>query len=133
MLPGSVPCGQGRGGQGRAIPGETGLGLAICTRLGYHTGIVSNGIAVLDALRRGVYTAVLVDCQMPEMDGYVATRAIRRLEQEGILLGAHRRTPIIATATSAMAGDHDRCLANGLDDYLTQPASAVALQATLQR
>jgi CheY-like chemotaxis protein len=102
-------------------------------RLGYASDIASNGLEAIDALRQGVYTAVLMDCQMPEMDGYAATRELRRLEQEGCLPGGHRRTPVIAMTASAMAGDRDHCLANGMDDYLTKPASATALRTTLYR
>jgi CheY-like chemotaxis protein len=74
-----------------------------------------------------------MDCQMPEMDGYAATRELRRLEQEGSLPGGRRRTPVIAMTASAMAGDREYCLANGMDDYLTKPASAAALRTTLYR
>jgi CheY-like chemotaxis protein len=74
-----------------------------------------------------------MDCQMPEMDGYAATRELRRLEDEGSLPGGHRRTPVIAMTASAMAGDREQCLASGMDDYLTKPASATALRTTLYR
>jgi signal transduction histidine kinase/HPt (histidine-containing phosphotransfer) domain-containing protein/DNA-binding NarL/FixJ family response regulator/HAMP domain-containing protein len=102
-------------------------------RLGYASEIAANGLEAIAAIRQTCYTAILMDCQMPEMDGYAATRELRRLEQEGSLPGGRRRTPVIAMTASAMAGDREFCLANGMDDYLTKPASATALRTTLYR
>ncbi|MFN8637635.1 MAG: ATP-binding protein [Chloroflexota bacterium] len=102
-------------------------------QLGYTADIAENGRDALAALRDTTYVAILMDCQMPEMDGYAATREIRRLEHEGTLPGGHRRTPIVAMTASAMAGDRDRCLAAGMDDYLTKPASTEALRTVLRR
>ena len=102
-------------------------------RLGYASDIAENGLEAIEALQRRTYTAILMDCQMPEMDGYAATRELRRLEQAGTLPGGHNRTPVIAMTASAMAGDREQCLASGMDDYLTKPASATALRSTLYR
>jgi signal transduction histidine kinase/CheY-like chemotaxis protein len=102
-------------------------------RLGYASEIAANGLEAIAAIKRTCFTAILMDCQMPEMDGYAATRELRRLEQEGSLPGGRRRTPVIAMTASAMAGDREYCLANGMDDYLTKPASAAALRTTLYR
>jgi CheY-like chemotaxis protein len=89
-------------------------------RLGYQPQIVGNGLACLEALRRDTYDLVLMDCQMPEMDGYEATERIRRGEA-----GAHYRDlRIIALTAAAMVGDRERCLEAGMSDYLTKPVQA---------
>ncbi|MES1168252.1 MAG: response regulator, partial [Oleiharenicola lentus] len=89
-------------------------------RLGYQPQIVGNGLACLEALRRDAYDLVLMDCQMPEMDGYEATGRIRRGDT-----GAHNRDlRIIALTAAAMAGDRERCLEAGMTDYLTKPLQA---------
>ena len=95
-------------------------------RLGYVATVVGDGIAALDALDRHPYDVVLMDCQMPRMDGYEATVEIRRRE------GDHR-TPIIAMTASAMASERDRCLAVGMDDHLPKPVRRDALEAALTR
>jgi len=102
-------------------------------RLGYTADIVCNGLQAVEAVQRGTYAAILMDCQMPEMDGYAATREIRRLESDGTIPMRRRPIPIIAMTASAMAGDRDRCLEAGMDDYLTKPASAAALRSVLRQ
>jgi CheY-like chemotaxis protein len=94
-------------------------------RLGYRAELAANGLEVLDAMGDGPYAAVLMDCQMPEMDGYEATETWRLREGPG------RRTPIVALTASAMEGDRERCLAAGMDDYLTKPVRLEALAAML--
>jgi PAS domain S-box-containing protein len=89
-------------------------------RLGYAPQIVGNGLACMEALRRDQYDLVLMDCQMPEMDGYEATTRIRRGEA-----GAQNRDlRIIALTAAAMVGDRERCIAAGMTDYLTKPLQA---------
>jgi CheY-like chemotaxis protein len=89
-------------------------------RLGYQPRIVGHGIACLEALGREAYDLVLMDCQMPEMDGYEATKRIRQGEA-----GEHNREiRIIALTAAAMVGDRDRCLQAGMNDYLTKPLQA---------
>ncbi len=89
-------------------------------RLGYQPQIVGHGLACIEALNRDCYDLVLMDCQMPEMDGYEATGRIRRGEA-----GEHHRSiRIIALTAAAMAGDRERCLEAGMDDYLTKPIQA---------
>jgi CheY-like chemotaxis protein len=96
-------------------------------RLGYRADVAGNGSEALHALDRVPYDAVLMDCQMPEMDGYEATREIRRAERDG------RHVPIIAMTASAMAGDRERCLAAGMDDYISKPVKLHIVAAVLER
>jgi|GEM_PF-1463314 PAS domain S-box len=96
-------------------------------KLGYEVAVAGNGIEALAEMDRADYDAVLMDCQMPEMDGYAATREVRRRE------GDARHTPIIAMTAAAMQGDREECLAAGMDDYLTKPIRADALAEMIER
>ena len=99
----------------------------IVNALGYGAEVVGNGRQAIEAVRLKRYAAVLMDCHMPDMDGYQATAAIRRLE------GDARHTPIIALTASALAEDRDRCLAAGMDDYIPKPFRIDRLMGTLSR
>ena len=103
------------------------VALAMLQELGCSAEIVENGRAAVEAVGRGAFNVVLMDCQMPEMDGYEATALIRASEQEGAL----RRTPIVALTANAMEGDRERCLASGFDEYLAKPYKLEQLQNLL--
>ena len=99
----------------------------ILSRLGYTTDVASNGREAVAAVAANEYAAVLMDCQMPEMDGYQATVEIRK---QG---GRFRRLPIIAMTAAAMEGDRERALAAGMNDYVTKPVDPNELGAALER
>jgi PAS domain S-box-containing protein len=103
------------------------VAVKILERLGYRVEVADNGQEAVDACARTGYDALLMDCQMPIMDGFVATAKIR--EQEG----EKRRTPIVAMTASAMAGDRERCLAAGMDDYVSKPISPESISEVLRR
>jgi two-component system sensor histidine kinase/response regulator len=91
------------------------VAVGILEHLGYSAEVAGNGLEALTAMERTTFDAVLMDCQMPEMDGYAATAEIRRRE------GSTRHTPVIAMTASATAGDRERCLEAGMDDYVPKP------------
>ena len=89
----------------------------------------NDGVEAMEALRAEQFDVVLMDCQMPRMDGYEATEAIREREQNQGLM----RTPVIAMTANAMAGDRERCLAVGMDDYLSKPVKPAQLENMLRQ
>jgi two-component system sensor histidine kinase/response regulator len=91
------------------------LAVALLQRVGYSVDVVENGLAAVERVQQGCYGVVLMDVQMPEMDGLEATKTIREWEQ-GV-----RHIPIIAMTAHALKGDRDRCLQAGMDDYLSKP------------
>jgi signal transduction histidine kinase/ActR/RegA family two-component response regulator len=103
------------------------VAVRVLERCGYRAHVVNDGQEALEALATTRYDAVLMDCQMPGLDGYEATRELRRREQGGI------RTPVIAMTAHAMAGDRERCLEAGMDDYVSKPVRAQTLTETLER
>ena len=103
------------------------LAVKMLEKRGYRSDVVADGRAAIDALDAGEYSAVFMDCQMPVMDGYEATAEIRGKEDPS------RRTPIVAITAHSMTGDRDRCLAAGMDDYLSKPIKSDALDAVLER
>ncbi len=95
---------------------------AILRRAGFECVVVSNGKEAVEAVKSRHYDVVLMDCQMPEMDGFQATQAIRQFEQDCIASGrSDERVPIIALTANAIQGDRERCLDAGMDDYATKP------------
>ena len=103
------------------------VALRMLTRLGYRADAVGNGVEALDAVLRTRYAAILMDCAMPVMDGYEATRRIRQTESIG------HRLPIIAVTALAQPWDRQRCLAAGMDDYVSKPIRAATLAMALDR
>ena len=97
--------------------------------LGYDIEIASNGQEALSMFKKGAYQLVLMDCQMPEMDGFEATEAIREYEKISDLAPL----PIIALTANAMEGDQDRCLAAGMSDYVTKPFTKAKISQTLSQ
>jgi CheY-like chemotaxis protein len=108
------------------------VALALLRKLGQSASVAADGIVTLEALARERHDVVLMDCQMPELDGYETTRRIRRGEADGDY--GHRLPHyIIALTANAMTGDRERCLAAGMDDFLTKPIDEAALGAALKR
>jgi PAS domain S-box-containing protein len=95
--------------------------------LGYRCDVAANGVEALASLKRRQYSAVVMDCYMPEMDGFDATAELRRQE------GDQSHTPVIALTAGVLPADRERCEAAGMDDYLTKPVNAAQLASTLNR
>jgi CheY-like chemotaxis protein len=86
-------------------------------KLGCQADVVANGVEAVEAAMAVRYDLILMDCQMPEMDGFAATERIRTNERDG-------HVPIVALTASALVGDRERCLSAGMDDYLAKPVTA---------
>jgi CheY-like chemotaxis protein len=95
--------------------------------LGYAPEVASSGEAALETLRQDPFDLILMDCQMPGMDGYQTAAEIRRRE------AGRRRTPIVAMTANNVDGDRERCAAAGMDDYISKPFRMAALERTLRR
>ena len=109
-------------------------------KMGYRVDVAANGVEAIEATARIAYSAVLMDCQMPEMDGFEATHAIR--EREALYAKSNamsdgrpqrRRLPIIAMTANSMKGDRERCLDVGMDEYISKPVKSQDLAAVLTR
>jgi CheY-like chemotaxis protein len=103
------------------------VGVLVLNRLGYRPDVAADGREALDAVKRQPYDVVFMDVQMPEMDGLEATRLIRR--DTSIPEQPH----IIAMTAETMAGDREKCLAAGMDDYIMKPVRFEDLEAALRR
>lgn len=135
-------------GRGDAVPGVTigslkillaednlvnqKVALALLRKINQTAIVAANGRQVLDMLAGGGFDVILMDCQMPELDGYETTHKIRLEESDGAY---GRRVPhfIIALTANAMVGDREKCLAAGMDDFLTKPLDLAALEAAFRR
>lgn len=116
------------------------LAVRMVEKLGYQPDVVENGQEALTALSKGDYAAILMDCQMPLMDGFETTRCIRKGEapagssnRSDMAPPATPHIPIIAVTANAMQGDRERCLAAGMDDYLAKPIKLDELRNALAR
>ncbi|RME99525.1 MAG: response regulator [Chloroflexi bacterium] len=103
------------------------VALRMLERMGYRADVAGNGLEVLDALMRQPYDVVLMDVQMPEMDGLEATKIIRQQWPNA------RQPQIVAMTANAMKGDREKCLAAGMNDYVSKPVRVVELQQALQK
>ena len=126
------PVAQTAGSKGRLLIVEDNainqvVAKGLVANLGYGSDVAGNGMEALEALDRRSYDAVLMDCQMPEMDGFQATAEIRRREAGGAPV------PIIAMTAGALVEDRERCLASGMDDYLPKPVKRADLERALAR
>ena len=103
------------------------VALRLLERLGYRVDVAGNGIEVLQALERQSYDVVLMDVQMPEMDGLEASREICKT------LAPKKKPWIIAMTANPMEGDREACLAAGMNDYLCKPAQMTTVRKVLER
>ena len=102
--------------------------------LGCRSRVVDNGLAALEAVKGGGFDVVLMDCELPELDGFEATRRIRAWERARLEAGETVvPVPVIALTANAMLGDREACLAAGMNDYLSKPAEMTALAGALAR
>ena len=115
------------------------LAVHLLKKLGLVVDLAGNGAEAVAAFHARDYDLILMDCMMPELDGFGATAEIRRSEAEHVSLSMARgvdslkRVPIVALTANAMKGDRDRCLAAGMDDYLTKPLRSESLKETLEK
>ena len=105
------------------------LAQALLKKIGCSFDLAGNGVEALAAIERTRYDLVLMDCMMPQMDGYEATRRLRERERES----RRPRLPVVALTASALAGDGELCKASGMDEYLSKPYCLAQLQAVIER
>ncbi len=103
------------------------VAMIMLQKLGLEADVVANGLEALDALVGVAYDLVIMDCQMPEMDGFEATQRIRERER------GTRRIPIVAMTANAMVGDREQCLEAGMDDHIPKPVRMEELKRILSR
>lgn len=100
----------------------------ILEREGYHYEIATDGIEAIEKFRSGKFDLVLMDCQMPKLDGLDACQRIREIE----VVQNKGRCPIVAMTANAMKGDRERCLSFGMDDFLAKPFKSIDLLSIIQ-
>jgi two-component system sensor histidine kinase/response regulator len=105
------------------------VALGILKNFGYKTDVVSNGKKAVEAMERIPYDMVLMDCQMPQLDGYAATKEIRSSQSKVL----NHKVPIIAMTANAMKGDREKCLAAGMDDYIPKPINTEKLLKVIEK
>jgi len=130
----SQPAASQAAGRGRVLivednPTNQEVAVAILHKLGYETEVADNGELAIRALQAGDFDVVLMDCEMPQMDGYEATRRIR----SGLDGVRNRDIPIVALTASAMTSDRDRCFRAGMSDYVSKPVDPQQLATVLAR
>ena len=103
------------------------IAVKIVEKMGCHADAVGNGLEAVNALKNFPYDLILMDCHMPEMDGFEATKAIREFEKEN----NRKPIPIIALTASAMSSDKDQCFQSGMNDYLTKPVDIPRIHSAL--
>ncbi|WP_126454350.1 response regulator [Sulfuriflexus mobilis] len=103
--------------------------IGMLSKLGYNADIAHNGAEVLEAMARNDYAIIFMDCLMPVMDGYEATRSIRASESEH----KSEHIYIVALTANAMSGDQEKCLAAGMDDYIPKPLSINTIKQVLEK
>lgn len=103
------------------------VALGVLNKLGYNAVAVTNGLEALEEFKRNQYDLILMDCQMPEMDGYTATEEIRKLEQQ-----QKKHIVIIAMTAHALKGDREKCIKSGMDDYISKPIDIKLLASMLK-
>jgi two-component system sensor histidine kinase/response regulator len=111
-------------------PVNQAVATAMLDSLGVSSSLAENGRVAIERLSQESFDLVLMDCQMPEMDGFAATREIRSQQLAGLL---RHPLPIVALTANAVDGDRERCLAAGMDDYLSKPFTAQSLSSMLVR
>src|SRR5436309_7779902 len=107
--------------------------MELLKEVGFRCTLASDAKQAVEAVTDSPFDLVLMDCQMPEMDGFEATRMIRQQEAKAFLHGRGKRLPIVALTANALKGDRERCLAAGMDDYLSKPLRPNELDAVLER
>lgn len=104
------------------------IGSHILKKLGYHCDLASSGQEALDAVQANEYDIILMDCQMPGMDGYTTTKYIRQFQRNN----RTKRTPIIAVTAHTMKGDREKCISMGMDDYIAKPIDIKQMKAIIE-